>query len=151
MIGMWKAFEELEAMGLIGHERPRMIAAQASGCAPIVRAFEHRAETASFWEDAATIASGLRVPKPLGDFLILEDLYASHGEAITATDEEMLAACRDMAVHEGIFAAPEGGAALAAVQTLVKQGKIEPSETIAVFNTGSGYKYLEAWRQALGM
>jgi len=151
LIGMWKAFEELEVMGLIGHERPRMIAAQASGCAPIVRAFEHRAETASFWEDAATIASGLRVPKPLGDFLILEDLYASHGEAITATDEEMLAACRDMAVHEGIFAAPEGGAALAAVQTLVKQGKIEPSETIAVFNTGSGYKYLEAWRQALGM
>ena len=151
LIGMWKAFEELEAMGLIGHERPRMIAAQASGCAPIVRAFEHRAETASFWEDAATIASGLRVPKPLGDFLILEDLYASHGEAITATDEEMLAACRDMAVHEGIFAAPEGGAALAAVETLVKQGKIEPSETIAVFNTGSGYKYLEAWRQALGM
>jgi threonine synthase len=151
LIGMWKAFEELEAMGLIGHERPRMIAAQASGCAPIVKAFEQQAETANFWENAATIASGLRVPKPFGDFLILADLYASRGEAIAATDDEMLAACRDMAFHEGIFAAPEGGAALAAVRTLVKQRKIEPNETIAVFSTGSGYKYLEAWQEALGI
>ena len=151
LIGMWKAFEELEAMGLIGHQRPRMIAAQASGCAPIVKAFEHQAETANFWDNAATIASGLRVPKPLGDSLILADLYASRGEAVAATDDEMMAACRDMAVHEGIFAAPEGGAALAAVQTLVRQRKIEPSETITVFSTGSGYKYLEAWRGALGM
>jgi threonine synthase len=144
LIGMWKAFEELEAMGLIGHQRPRMIAAQASGCAPIVKAFEHRAETAEFWENAATIASGLRVPKPLGDFLILADLYASRGEAVAVTDDEMLAACRDMAIHEGILAAPESGAALAAVQTLVRQRKIEPSETIALFSTGSGYKYLES-------
>jgi threonine synthase len=146
LIGMWKAFEELEAMGLIGRERPRMIAAQAAGCAPIVKAFEHRADTSEFWNNAATVASGLRVPKPLGDFIILADLYASHGEAVAATDEEMLAACSDMARLEGIFAAPEGGAALAAVQKLAAQKKIQPDETVALFSTGSGYKYLETWQ-----
>ncbi len=146
LIGMWKAFEELEAMGLIGRQRPRMIAAQAAGCAPIVKAFAHRAGAAEFWNDAATVASGLRVPKPLGDFLILADLYASHGEAIAATDEEMMVACRDMASLEGVFAAPEGGAALAAVQKLAHEGKIKPNETVVVFSTGSGYKYLEAWK-----
>jgi threonine synthase len=146
LIGMWKAFEELEAMGLIGRERPRMIAAQAAGCAPIVRAFEQRADISEFWNNAATVAAGLRVPKPLGDFIILADLYASNGEAVAATDDEMLSACRDMAALEGIFAAPEGGAALAAVQKLAAQGKIQPNETVALFSTGSGYKYLEAWQ-----
>jgi threonine synthase len=149
LIGMWKAFEELETMGFIGRERPRMIAAQAAGCAPIVRAFEQHRESSDFWKNAATVASGLRVPKPLGDFLILEDLYESHGEAVPATDTEMLSACRDMAALEGIFAAPEGGAGLVAAETLVKQKKIQPDETVVLFNTGSGYKYLEAWQRAL--
>src|ERR687898_40483 len=98
LIGMWEAFEELEAMGLIGRERPRMISAQAAGCAPIVKAFEQHRDSSDFFEHAATLASGLRVPKPLGDFLILADLYASGGDAVAATDEEMLLACRDMAV-----------------------------------------------------
>src|SRR5215213_9878414 len=104
LIGMWKAFEELEAMGLAGNARPRMISAQAAGCAPIVQAFEQRRDSSEFFENAATVASGLRVPKPLGDFLILGDLYASGGQAVAATDAEMLAACRDMAALEGIFA-----------------------------------------------
>lgn len=149
LIGMWKAFEELEAMGFIGSERPRMISAQAAGCAPIVKAFEHHRETSEFFENAATVASGLRVPKALGDFLILADLYASGGEAVSATDEEMLAACRDMAALEGIFAAPEGGAGLVAAVKLIKAKKIHTNETVVLFNTGSGYKYLEAWQAAL--
>ena len=149
LIGMWKAFEELEAMGLIGRERPRMISAQAAGCAPIVKAFEQHRDSSEFFDNAATIASGLRVPKPLGDFLILADLYASGGEAVAATDREMLAACRDMAALEGIFAAPEGGAGLVATAKLVKDKKILPGDTVVLFNTGSGYKYLEAWQTAL--
>jgi threonine synthase len=151
LIGMWKAFEELQTMRRIGSERPRMIAAQAAGCAPIVKAFEQHNESSEFWNDAATVASGLRVPKPLGDFLILDDLYASHGEAVAATDEETLKACREMAALEGVFAAPEGGAGLAAVQKLVEQKKIKRDETVVLFNTGSGYKYTEAWQAALGM
>ena len=149
LIGMWKAFEELEAMGLIGRERPRMISAQAEGCAPIVRAFDRHGDSSEFFNNAATVASGLRVPKPLGDFLILADLYASGGVAISATDDEMLAACRQMAALEGIFAAPEGGAGLVAIVKLVKEKKIQAGETVVLFNTGSGYKYLEAWQAAL--
>jgi threonine synthase len=149
LIGMWKAFEELEVMGLIGHHRPRMISAQAAGCAPIVKAFEEHRDSSDFFDNAATLASGLRVPKPLGDFLILADLYASGGEAVAATDDEMLAACRDMAALEGIFAAPEGGAGLVATEKLVKANKILPGDTVVLFNTGSGYKYLEAWKNSL--
>ncbi len=146
LIGMWKAFEELEAMGLIGRERPRMISAQAAGCAPIVKAFERHSDSSEFFDNAATVASGLRVPKPLGDFLILADLYASGGAAVAATDDEMLAACREIAALEGIFAAPEGGAGMVAIAKLVKDDKIQADETVVLFNTGSGYKYLEAWR-----
>jgi threonine synthase len=149
LIGMWKAFEELEAMSLIGPERPRMIAAQAAGCAPIVKAFAQRAASSEFWNDATTAASGLRVPKPLGDFLILEDVYASHGEAVAATDDEMLDACRSMAALEGIFAAPESGAALAAVVKLIAAKRIGYKESVVVFSTGSGYKYLEVWQDAV--
>ena len=149
LIGMWKAFEELETMGFIGPERPRMIAAQASGCAPIVTAFDRHLDSAQFFENAATIAAGLRVPKPLGDFLILADLYASHGEAVAATDAEMMSACRDMAALEGIFAAPEGGAGVVAATKLFGQEKIRRDESVVVFNTGSGYKYSEAWQSAL--
>jgi threonine synthase len=148
LIGMWKAFEELQTMRLTGSHRPRMIAAQAEGCAPIVRAFEKHATASDPWENAATLAAGLRVPKALGDFLILAAIYDSGGEAIAVSDAALLGACRDMARLEGIFAAPEGGAGLAAIATLVAQRKITPDESVVLFNTGSGYKYLEAWQAA---
>lgn len=148
LIGMWKAFEELEAMGLISSRRPRMIAVQAEGCAPIVRAFAAHAEVSEFWSGAATVASGLRVPKALGDFIVLADLYASDGEAVAASDTELMTACLDLARLEGLFAAPEGGAGLVAVQKLVAAQKIGRDESVVVFNTGSGYKYLEAWQAA---
>jgi threonine synthase len=127
-----------------------MIAAQAEGCAPIVRAFEQHATAAVMWENAATVAAGLRVPKPLGDFLILADVYASGGEAIAVSDAELMSACVEMARLEGILGAPEGGAGLAVIHTLVGRGKIAKDDTVVLFNTGSGYKYLEAWRDALG-
>ena len=149
LIGMWKAFEELESMGLIGSTRPRMVAAQAEGCAPIVRAFEQRAAASEKWEQATTVAAGLRVPKALGDFLILADIYASNGEAVGVSDAALMTACQDLARTEGVFAAPEGGAGLAAIKTLVAQGKIARHESVVLFNTGSGYKYLEAWLAAL--
>ena len=149
LIGMWKAFDELEAMGLIDDRRPRMIAAQAEGCAPIVRAFDRRADTAEPWEDASTVAAGLRVPRPLGDFLILRDVYASRGEAVAVTDQELMSACRDLARLEGILAAPEGGAGLAAIRHLVERRRIGRDESVVLFNTGSGYKYLEAWNAEL--
>jgi threonine synthase len=148
LIGMWKAFDELEEMGCIGRERPRMIVAQAAGCAPIVSAFEQHRDTSDFWNNATTLASGLRVPKPLGDFLILAILRASRGEAVAATDGEMMAACRDMAELEGMFAAPESGAAIVAAARLAKQEKIRRGETVVVFSTGSGYKYIEAWQSS---
>lgn len=149
LIGMVKAFEELEAMGLTGSKRPRMISAQAAGCAPIVRAFEQHADASVFWENATTVASGLRVPKALGDFLILSGVYSTGGAALAATDEEMMDACKQLARLEGIFAAPEGGAGLVAVQQLIKDGKIQADESVVVFNTGSGYKYSEAWNAAI--
>jgi len=151
LIGMWKAFEELAAMRLIGNTRPRMIAAQAAGCAPIVRAFEQHATASVMWENAATVAAGLRVPKPLGDFLILADVYESGGEAVAVSDATLMSACMEMARLEGILGAPEGGAGLAAIQSLVERRKIAPHESVVLFNTGSGYKYLEAWQSALGV
>ena len=149
LIGMWKAFEELESMTLTGSARPRMIAAQAAGCAPIVRAFDQHASASVMWEAAATVAAGLRVPKPLGDFIILADLYASRGEAVAVSDDQLMAACIDMARDEGILGAPEGGAGLAAIRSLVDEGKIRRDESVVLFNTGSGYKYLEAWQAAV--
>jgi threonine synthase len=149
LIGMWKAFEELETMGLVDGRRPRMIAAQAEGCAPIVRAFARRADVSARWEQATTVAAGLRVPKPLGDFLILADIYASGGEAVSASDEALMAACGDLARFEGILAAPESGAGLVAIRKLVEQAKIRRDESVVLFSTGSGYKYLEAWQAAL--
>jgi len=151
LIGMCKAFDEMEAMGWIGRERPRMVTVQASGCAPIVQAFAAGRETAPFWENAATIASGLRVPKALGDFIILADLKATRGRAVAATDEEMLAAGRELAASEGIYAAPEGAATLVAARKLAAEGWIKPDDVVVLFNTGTGYKYNEAWGKALGM
>jgi threonine synthase len=149
LIGMWKAFAEMQQMGWIGQERPRMVAVQAAGCAPVVRAFEQGSSSAEFWPGAATLASGLRVPRPLGDFLILAALKESAGAAVSVTDEEMMAACRELATAEGVFAAPEGGACLAAVGKLAAANFVRPEDKIVLFITGSGYKYVEAWREAL--
>jgi threonine synthase len=149
LIGMCKAFDEMQEMGWIGAERPRMVAVQAEGCAPIVRAWEAHQNSAQFFENAATVASGLRVPGPLGDFLILSMLRQTKGTALTVTDEEMLDAGKELASLEGIFAAPEGAATVSATRKLATSGWIKPEETVVLFNTGTGYKYAEAWQRAL--
>jgi threonine synthase len=149
LIGMCKAFDEMQEMGWIGAERPRMVAVQAEGCAPIVRAWEAHQNSAQFFENAATVASGLRVPGPLGDFLILSMLRQTKGTALTVTDQEMLDAGRELASLEGIFAAPEGAATVSATRKLAASGWIKPEETVVLFNTGTGYKYAEAWQRAL--
>lgn len=149
LIGMCKAFDEMEEMGWIGSERPRMVAVQAEGCAPIVKAWESQRATSEFFQNAATLASGLRVPGPLGDFLILRMLKQTHGTAVTVTDEEMLEAGKELASLEGIFAAPEGAATVIATRKLATSGWIKPHETVVLFNTGTGYKYSEAWQRAL--
>jgi threonine synthase len=151
MIGMWKGFAELERMGLIGPERPRMVAVQAAGCAPVIEAFEKGEETCRFWENASTLAAGLRVPKALGDFLILQAIRASSGSAVAATDREIMDAARELAADEGIFAAPEGAASLVAARKLAQAGWIGPTELVVAYNTGSGYKYLPSWREAVGL
>ena len=141
---MWKAFAEMESMGWIGSERPRMISVQASGCAPIVRAFESGSNHADEFQDAATIASGLRVPKAIGDFLILDALRTSGGTAVAVTDEELLAAVGEIGRLEGLFVAPEGAACLPALRKLLERGEIDRDEQVVLFNTGAGIKYVEA-------
>lgn len=145
LIGMWKAFAEMEALGWIDGHRPKMIAVQAEGCQPIVRAFESGAERCEFYPNAATVASGLRVPKPLGDFLILKALRESGGTAIAASDADLLDAGVELASLEGMFAAPEGAACIAALRKLLANGFLKPDERIVIYNTGSGLKYLEAY------
>lgn len=145
LIGMWKAFDEMERLGWIGSERPRMVSVQAAGCAPIVRAFEEGAERATPWENAHTSASGLRVPRAIGDFLMLRALRESGGTAVAVTDDAIHDAWQEMAFQTGVFVAPEGAATYAALRELVEQGKVDPDERIVLFNTGSGLKYLEAW------
>jgi threonine synthase len=145
LIGMWKAFEELETLGWTDSKRPKMIAVQSEGCAPVVRAFERGAERSEFWKDAATVASGLRVPKPLGDFLILQAVRASGGTCIAIPDREALEAGAEVARLDGVFAAPEGATCFAAVRRLLKSGFLKSSERIVIYNTGSGLKYLEAY------
>src|SRR5271155_1860244 len=149
LIGMCKAFDEMQEMGWIGSERPRMVAVQAEGCAPIVKAWEAGKTSSEFFQNAATLASGLRVPGPLGDFLILRMLRQTNGTALTVTDSEMLEAGRELASQEGIYAAPEGAATVIAARKLAAKNWIQPEETVVLFNTGTGYKYAEAWRQAL--
>jgi threonine synthase len=141
LIGMWKAFDEMEALGWIGSQRPRMVSVQASGCAPMVRAWEEGREDAGFWEGAATYASGLRVPGAVGDFLILRAVRASGGAAVAVTDREMARWVATMGETTGVFAAPEGGAVAAAVPQLLERGLLEPEEEVVLFNTGSGLKY----------
>ncbi len=143
LVGMWKAFAELEEMGwLKNNRRPRMVAIQASGCAPVVRAFEQGKLFCDFWTGAQTIASGLRVPKSFADQIILKDVYDSHGTAVAVSDEEILAAVHEVGEAEGVFAAPEGAATYAGLKHLVKAGWVKPDERIVLFNTGTGLKYL---------
>jgi len=143
LLGMWKAFEEMEALGWIGSERPKMICAQSAGCAPVVKAWSERKQAVEMWPNAETLASGLRVPKPYGDYLILDILKKSHGAAVSATDEEIVEATRYWAKAEGIFAAPEGAACRVAYQKLRANGFLGAADTVVLFNTGSGLKYLD--------
>jgi threonine synthase len=145
LIGMWKAFAEMEALGWISPKRPKMIAVQAEGCAPIVKAFEEGKAKSEFFEHAETVASGLRVPKALGDFLVLDAVRQSGGTCIAVSDEEMIDAAVDLATDEGIFAAPEGGACVAALKKLLASGFLTAQERIVIYNTGNGLKYLEAY------
>jgi threonine synthase len=145
MIGMWKAFEEMEKLGCIGGRRPKMVAVQAEGCAPIIRAFEEGEARSRFFDNAHTIASGLRVPKALGDFLVLEAVRASGGTAIAVSDDEMLDAGIQLASEEGIYAAPEGAACVSALEKLLASGFLKATDRIVIYNTGSGIKYPEAY------
>jgi threonine synthase len=145
LIGMWKAFDEMEQMGWIGGQRPRMVTVQASGCAPIVSAFEAGKRFAEEFPDAETVASGLRVPKAIGDFLILDALRESGGTAVGVTDKELIAATREIGAAEGIFCAPEGAACLPALRKLIETGEVKSNERVVLFNTGAGVKYLEAF------
>lgn len=145
LIGMWKAFDEMEALGWIGPKRPRMVTVQAAGCAPIVQAFASGKRFADEFPNAATTASGLRVPRAIGDFLILDALRASGGTAVAVTDAELIAATREIGAAEGLFVAPEGAACLPALRKLMATGEIKAGERVVLFNTGAGVKYLESF------
>jgi threonine synthase len=143
LIGMWKAFDEMEQLGWIGSERPRMISVQSSGCAPIVKAWDGKKPVSEMWSGAATLAAGLRVPKAYGDYLILDILKKSGGQALAVTDDEIMGAFHRWAEEEGIFAAPEGAASLAAYRKLLASGFFTADDRVVLFNTGTGLKYLE--------
>jgi threonine synthase len=145
IIGMWKAFDEMEALGWIGKKRPKMIAVQVEGCQPVVRAFQRGEQRSQFWDNAHTVASGLRVPKPLGDFLILDSVRSSGGTAIAVSDTELIDAGIQLASDEGMFVAPEGAACVSALEKLLASGFLKRSERIVIYNTGAGLKYLEAY------
>jgi threonine synthase len=145
LIGMWKAFGEMEALGWIGAKRPKMFAVQVEGCQPVVRAFEQGAARSEFWANASTVAAGLRVPKPLGDFLVLNAVRESGGTAIAVSDAELLDAGLRLAAEEGLFVAPEGAACVPALEKLLARGFLKRDERIVIYNTGSGLKYLEAY------
>jgi threonine synthase len=145
LVGMWKAFDEMEQMGWIGSKRPRMVTVQSEGCAPIVKAFEEGKQSAEMFENAATVASGLRVPKAIGDFLILDAIRNSGGTAIAVSDAELIAAVDQIGSREGLFVAPEGGACLPALRVLIERNLVDKDETVVLFNTGAGIKYLEAF------
>jgi threonine synthase len=141
LIGMWKAFAELEALGFIGPERPRMVAVQAEGCAPIVKAFEDGEEHAPRWENAHTSAAGIRVPKAVGDFLILRAVRESGGFAMTVSDEELSSASAEAASADGVLLCPETGATLAACEKALRDGLIRAADRVVLFNCATGLKY----------
>lgn len=151
LIGMWKAFEEMEALGWVapGSKRPKMYALQAAGCAPVARAYGQGEAASQFFENAATFASGLRVPKPYGDSIILEIVRESGGRALAYTDEQILASILDWAKHEGIFLSPEGAAAIAAYDSLIATGELKPTDRVVLFNTGAGLKYTDMTAEAM--
>jgi threonine synthase len=150
LIGMWKAFEELEQLGWVKPgKRPRMIAVQAAGCAPVVRAFEEGAPVTQMWQNAATFAAGLRVPKPYGDAIMLEILHDSGGIALTQTDDQILTSILDWARNEGIFLSPEGAAATAGYDHLLGTGFLKPTDRVVLFNTGAGLKYTDVTGEAM--
>jgi threonine synthase len=146
IIGMWKVFDELEELGWIGSKRPRMISVQASGCAPIPKAYDEGKEESEFWQGAETLAAGLRVPHALGDFLILRAARESGGSAIAVSDDEIMVGVGDIARNEGLFVCPEGAATFAALKKLVNDGKVDKNEKVVLFNTGSGLKYTELFQ-----
>lgn len=145
LIGMWKAFDEMEQMGWIDAKRPRMVSVQSIGCAPIVKAFHEGDAFAAAFPNAATVASGLRVPKAIGDFLILNALRKSNGTAVAVTDEELINAVKEIGAAEGLFCAPEGAACLPALRKMIEQNLVNENESIVIFNTGAGVKYLECF------
>ena len=152
LIGMWKAFEEMEALGWIETgKRPKMISIQASGCAPIIKALHEEKAASEMWSDAHTLAAGLRVPKAYGDFIILDIIRQSGGTAVAVTDDAIMQGVNELAAVEGIFACPEGGAALAAYQKLLEDGFLKESDKVVLFNTGSGYKYLDVFAEYWGV
>ena len=146
LIGMWKAFDEMERLGWIGPGRPRMVSVQAEGCAPIVQALADGARTAAPIAQPYTVAAGLRVPKAIGDFIILDILRRSRGTAVSVSDAALIAAARQMAAAEGIFPAPEGAACVPALQTLLERGALKADERVVAFNTGGGLKYVDVWQ-----
>jgi threonine synthase len=143
LIGMWKGFEELEAIGWIGGKRPRMVSVQPAGCAPIIRAFKNGAKKAELWENAYTVADGLRVPRAIGDFIILDVMRESGGTAVAVSDDEMIRDMLEVGALEGVSAAPEGAASLSALRRLIADGTVAPHETVVLFNTGGALKYLD--------
>jgi threonine synthase len=149
LIGMWKAFEEMEALGWVSGRRPKMYALQSSGCAPIAKAFAEHKASSEFFQNAATFAAGLRVPKPYADTIILEIVRESGGAAIATPDEQILASILDWAKHEGIFLSPEGAAATAAYDALIASGDLKPTDKVVLFNTGAGLKYTDMTAEAM--
>src|SRR5277367_2938548 len=149
LIGMWKAFEEMEALGWVSGKRPKMYALQSSGCAPIAKAFEEGKPASEFFQNAATFAAGLRVPKPYGDAIILDIVRQSGGAALAFSDEEILASILDWAKHEGIFLSPEGAVATAAYDSLLASGELKPTDKVVLFNTGAGLKYTDMTADAM--
>jgi threonine synthase len=151
LIGMWKAFEEMEQLGWVSGKRPRMYALQAAGCAPVTKAFDEGKDVSEFFQDAATFAAGLRVPKPYGDSIILDIVRESGGKAVSTDDAGILASILDWAKEEGIFLSPEGAAATAAYDSLLASGDIKSGERVVLFNTGAGLKYVDMTAEAMGL
>ena len=149
LIGMWKAFDEMEQLGWIGNKRPKMIAVQASGCAPVAKAWVEHKPVAEVWQNAHTLAAGLRVPKPYADYIILDILQKSSGTAVAVSDEQIFDAVQEWSSKEGVFAAPEGAASLVAYKVLIRQKFLQPSDKVVLFNTGSGLKYIDVIAQAM--
>ena len=151
LIGMWKAFEEMERLGWVSGRRPKMIAVQAAGCAPVARAFDEGKDVSTMWQNASTLASGLRVPKPYGDRIILDIVRQSGGRVVALPDAQLFESLKDWAANEGILLSPEGAAATAAYEVLIADGFLKPSDKVVLFNTGSGNKYTDVLAESFGL